>query len=85
MFSLRTSKNLRKINVFGPHKPHGAPHLLPPPFRREGTAHRQNLYTQSPDSPHLCGRLVKQRLGQVGNYILARTAARGISQIVKRG
>ena len=27
-------------------------------FRREGTAHRQNLYTQTPDSPHSCGRLV---------------------------
>ena len=29
-----------------------------PPFRREGTAHRQNLYTQTPDSPHACGQLV---------------------------
>ena len=28
------------------------------PLRREGTAHRQNLYTQTPDSPHSCGRLV---------------------------
>ena len=26
---------------------------------RKGTAHRQNLYTQTPDSPHACGRLVK--------------------------
>ena len=25
---------------------------------RKGTAHRQNLYTQTPDSPHACGRLV---------------------------
>ena len=23
-----------------------------PPFRREGTPHRQNLYTQTPESPH---------------------------------
>ena len=28
-------------------------------IRRKGTAHRQNLYTQTPDSPHACGRLVK--------------------------
>ena len=27
---------------------------------RKGTAHRQNLYTQTPDSPHACGRLVNQ-------------------------
>ena len=38
------------------------PQSLPPPFRREGTAHRQNLYTQTPDSPHLCGRLVNVTL-----------------------
>ena len=25
---------------------------------RKGIAHRQNLYTQTPDSPHACGRLV---------------------------
>ena len=24
-----------------------------------GAAHRHNLYTQTPDSPHLCGRLVQ--------------------------
>ena len=39
------------------------PQSLPPPLRREGTAHRQNLYTQTPDSPHLCGRLVYDDLG----------------------
>ena len=27
-------------------------------IRRKGTAHRQNLYTQTPDSPHACGRLI---------------------------
>ena len=37
------------------------PQSLPPPLRREGTAHRQNLYTQTPDSPHACGRLVMFR------------------------
>ena len=35
-----------------------APSVTSSPPRREGTAHRQNLYTQTPDSPHSCGRLV---------------------------
>ena len=46
-FGLRIFKNQRKISVFDP-------------FRREGAAHRQKLYTQTPDSPHSCGRRVSR-------------------------
>ena len=71
-FWLRALKNLRKINVFalpghlvdpgvtiGPTTAQVARRWAKLGMsRREGTAHRQNLYTQTPDPPHACGRLV---------------------------